>query len=54
MYSAIFSKEKKHHLIKRLEGINNKLLLGPNDRLQVLKNDVWLEYRSITQQEEMY
>lgn len=46
--------QKKQRLIKRLEGINNKLMIAPNERLCNLKNELWLEYQSIVQQEEAY
>lgn len=46
--------QKKQRLIRRLEGINKKLLIAQDDRLSLLKIDLWKEYRLIVNQEESY
>lgn len=39
--------KRKHRIIKRLEGIKNALLIGPNERLQNLRAELWGEYNLI-------
>jgi hypothetical protein len=45
---------KKHRIIKRLEGINNKLLIEDNESLHILRDQLWNDYNTILDQEEGY
>lgn len=45
---------RKHRILKRLEGINNVLLNGQNERLSYLKIELWNEYNLIVSYEESY
>lgn len=46
--------KRKEMLIRRLEGIQKKLVVANNDRLIHLRNEFWKEYVSIINQEEAY
>lgn len=46
--------KRKHRILTRLEGINNVLLNGSNERLINLKNSLWDEYNSLLSHEENY
>lgn len=39
--------KRKERILRRLEGINNKLMLEDNDRLVRLRCDLWKEYNSV-------
>jgi hypothetical protein len=52
LFGNIF--KRKRRVIKRLEGINNNLVQGENDRLRILKIELELEYNQIVHQEESY
>lgn len=45
---------KKHRIIKRLEGIGNKLMSGVSPRLEELRKHLWADYNQLLQQEETY
>lgn len=45
---------KKRHLLGRIEGIDRKLLEGPNERLAHLKQDLWTQYNSLLDHEEAF
>lgn len=44
----------KRRIIRRLEGISNKLLIQDNERLVALRSKLWEEYCQIVHQEESY
>lgn len=52
VYGDIFKRKKQ--LIARMEGIDRKLLEGPNERLRQLKQDLWCQYNSLLDHEEAY
>lgn len=52
VYGNLF--KRKRHLLARLEGIDRKILEGPNERLQALKKDIWAQYNSLLDHEEAY
>jgi hypothetical protein len=46
--------KRKQRILRRLEVINRKLLEGNNDRLTILKQNLWTEYNTIIKDEEAY
>lgn len=52
VYGNIF--KRKRRLLGRLEGIDQSLLAGPNERLTHLKKDLWSQYNALLDQEEAY
>lgn len=52
VFGNIFNRKK--HFLGRLEGINKVLLVGPNERLKKLMEDLRNEYNMVVSEEESY